>query len=145
MTTQSDFREVGEEFIAHYGKQGMRWGHRNAANGEAEPTKAGKKVKVTSADITDARARQVANINKMNSAADDNALASTRKGKAATQKLIDKHWDAYVKDSKVANKTTRGEKVGLVVLALIGGVGVAATMASGTSTKPSYYNDRSSY
>ena len=30
MTTQPDFREVGEDFLAHYGKMGMHWGHRKA-------------------------------------------------------------------------------------------------------------------
>ena len=30
MTTQPDFREVGEDFLAHYGKMGMRWGHHSS-------------------------------------------------------------------------------------------------------------------
>ena len=30
MTAQTDFREVGEDFLAHHGIAGMKWGHRNA-------------------------------------------------------------------------------------------------------------------
>ena len=30
MTSQTDFREVGEDFLEHYGKMGMRWGHRSS-------------------------------------------------------------------------------------------------------------------
>ena len=32
MTTQSDFREVGEDFLAHHGIKGMKWGVRKEAD-----------------------------------------------------------------------------------------------------------------
>ena len=159
-----------DDIMAHYGKMGMHWGHRNASTGvrpiakTLKDSKLGKasnanverhnarqkakaakaKTKVSSSDIHQARARQEANLNKLNNASDNHALARTTKGKAATQKVIDKHWDAYLKDMKVANKSTRGEKAGLVALALIGGLSVAATMASASSSaqsgQRSYYN-----
>ena len=37
MTTQPDFREVGEDFLAHYGKMGMHWGHRKAQDDTTTP------------------------------------------------------------------------------------------------------------
>ena len=115
-----------DAIMAHYGKMGMHWGHRNGTQTANTPKP--KKVKVTTADINAARSRQEANINKMNNASDNHALARTAKGKAATQKVVDKHWDAYLKDMKVAEKTTRGEKVTIGVLAVIGVVGIAASL-----------------
>lgn len=128
------------EELAHHGVSGMKWGHRNGSTAkEAKP----KKVKVTTADIKAARSRQEANLNKMDRAVDNNVLAKSAKGKAATQKIIDKHYDAILKDEKVANKSTRGEKVTLVVLGLMGAAVVASTMSSASSNaqsgKRNYY------
>jgi len=33
MTTQTDFREVGEDFLEHFGKMGMKWGVRKSESG----------------------------------------------------------------------------------------------------------------
>ena len=47
MTAQVDYREVGEDFLLHYGKMGMRWGHRNAVDETGVPrTGMSKKKKV---------------------------------------------------------------------------------------------------
>ena len=56
-TIQSDFREVGEDFLAHYGVAGMKWGQRNARNTPIEgvSSKTNKEAKKDAEEFTRAK------------------------------------------------------------------------------------------
>jgi len=160
MTTQSDFREVGEDFVAHYGKKGMHWGVRNSrpdiADAAGNPgLSKPKKVKPTSSDIKAARARQSIRERKYEESQGDYMVARTNKGQAKAEKVMRKLEKDYFlgKDAETANRMTKGEKIttgillGVSGLILAGMVSQASRDAQGgkrTYTSPSYYNDRSS-
>ena len=97
-----------DEFLAHFGVKGMKWGHRKSIN---TVQKAPKK-KYSSDEILSARQRQFDRINKINRHAEDVRLASSAKGRASAQKMVDKYANQYVnsKDKEIAAKSTRGEK-----------------------------------
>lgn len=46
MTTQSECREVGEDFLEHFGKMGMHWGHRKPQDDSIPKTGMSTKKKV---------------------------------------------------------------------------------------------------
>lgn len=156
MTTQPDFREVGEDFLEHYGKMGMHWGVRRnsetgvrpiaktlndskfgkASNANAEKHMARqaakpKKVKITSSDIHQARARQSIRERKYEESQGDFMVARTNKGKDQAEKVMRKLEKDYFlgKDAKTANRMTRGEKIGTTIMLGAAGLIFAGTIA----------------
>lgn len=103
-----------DEFLAHYGVQGMRWGHRTARPSPSSPS---KKPQVTSRDIKDARKGLLERRNQ-------EAMAqTTKKGRNSIFMLgeFSKHLSPeYRADPRraVAFAQTRGEKAIHVILAV---------------------------
>jgi len=130
MTIQTDFKEVGENYLEHYGKMGMKWGHRNAASGATKTDKP-KKVKVTTADIKSARARQSVRERKYEESQGDFIVARTNKGRDRAEKVMRKHEKEYFlgKDAKTADRMTRGEKIGTTLVLGITGLVFAGMVA----------------
>jgi len=120
-----------EEAMEHFGKKGMHWGVRKGADsgsGGGSP----KKVKPTTADIQGARFRTQARVKRINSASEDHAVATSSKGRSAAMKIINDNIKADLKsgDSKLAAKSTKGEKIaagiayglsGAIVVSMIAG------------------------
>jgi hypothetical protein len=111
-----------DDFLAHYGVKGMRWGVRGA--------------KPTSSQIMDARAKQASRQRAINSQIDKTNLATGKKQEAEAKKLNKMGVD-YLKspDRATAARMTTGEKFGLALLAVgIPGVGTgAAAVAAGSN------------
>lgn len=112
------------DYLAHYGKLGMRWGHHKA------------KVAAEKAAIANARSNQAARKNEINDLNVARIHASSVKGKQKIDSLIaDKTFELKNNpDAATAARLTTGEKwiKGARVAALIGasliGLGVAANV-----------------
>jgi len=133
MTTQSDFIEVGADFIEHYGKQGMRWGHRNASSGEAKAAKPSGKERDTQIRL----ARLNTKADRVNFKSQKALVKATAKGSAARakgEKELAKTKATMLKnpDRVTAVKLTRGEKAVSIIGLNQGGLGVllASSIAS---------------
>lgn len=121
-----------DEFLAHHGVAGMKWGHRktsSSGSSSAKSTKPAKK-KYTSQEIIAARARHNARVAKLNSALIDASYAQHPKVKAQAEKLVEQHAKTIAnnqKDAEIAGKMTKGEKwatgLGLAGAALAVGAG----------------------
>ena len=101
-----------DDFLAHYGVKGMKWGKR----------------KVASSEIIDARARNASRVRQISNQIDKTNLATGAQQKKEGAKLA-KMQASYLKnpDRATALRMTTGEKAVLGVLAVaIPGVGTAA-------------------
>lgn len=122
--------EQVEDFLAHYGVKGMRWGVRKLDNGNR--TKVRPK-RASYDDIRSARRRQTARESAIEEARD--RIKAAPKGSAAASKAGEAHQKAVSEylnspDRVTANRLLKGEKVALGVLAAFGGpIGVAAVGA----------------
>ena len=98
--------EEVDNFLAHVGKKGMKWGSRQARN-EA---------------ITDARRRQQIRKDNILKADEQVWMAKTAKGRAAAEKMVEKAAKDYINspDAEVAALLTTGEKFAV-------GLGIAGT------------------
>lgn len=109
-----------DEFLAHYGIPGMRWGKRNASSdsgssgkgSSSKEEKAPKAKKPTSDDIKAARSRQSERSMKVGLAEYEYMAATSKKGKQKAYEALDKAGDEYFNspDRAIANRKTRGEK-----------------------------------
>jgi len=119
-----------DDFLAHYGKKGMKWGQRKAARQQE------------SQDIIDARARQedrkkahASAVNKLDSYS--NASKYTKGQKAAEDAYFHSRNELlYGPDAKTAQKKTRGEKVADRVVMAVGGTIVAGLITSAVLLHP---------
>jgi len=122
-----------EEFLAHHGVKGMKWGvHKKEGSTSAGDQIAAKK-KVTSRDIYDARAKTASRQRQLNAQVDKTNLATGKAQKQEAKKLNDMSLE-FLKnpDRATAQRMTTGEKVGLAVLAVaIPGFGTAAAVGAG--------------
>lgn len=115
-----------EDFLAHYGKKGMKWGQRKAARIEKN------------ASIDGARARQGQRSAEINSLTAQRMTAKNKKGKAQIDsKLADKNFELKNSpDARQAAQLKTGEKVmkGVKVAAMLGlsvaGLGIAANIVN---------------
>lgn len=132
----SDTDLTPEEWLAHYGVKGMRWGHRKAPDAVGA---ASNRPKVTSKDIHDARERTAvrrrainAQVDKVNAAA---ANGASKREFTKEAKTLEKMSVDFLKnpDRATALRMTTGERVaaGIIAVALPGGgtAGVAAGAA----------------
>jgi hypothetical protein len=115
-----------EDFLSHYGVQGMKWGKRSGSKPSGGGT--GKNGKVTSGDIHLARFKQEARLRKLQEAEGDFYVARTAKGQDKAEKIMRKHEKAFFNnpDAKMAARMTKGEKI---ITGLMYGL-AAATVAS---------------
>lgn len=92
--------EEGEDFLAHYGKKGMKWGERKAVR------------QAQDANIRTARGKQEIRKSELNTLSMKRLQAHTTKGKEhLDQKIADKQFEILNHpDAKTAAKLTTGEK-----------------------------------
>lgn len=132
--------EPVDEFLAHYGVKGMRWGKRQSqasldrqagrkaqkeARASIRDTKSSRKAEKKAArkqadqDILDARARQEKRAGNLSKKAALTYAQTTKKGQEAADAAYMRAERVYLggKDAQMAAKATRGEKVagGLLV------------------------------
>jgi hypothetical protein len=117
---------MSNDYLAHYGKLGMKWGHHKA------------KVAAEKAAIYGARSNQAARKNEINDLTQARIRATTTKGKRhLDDKIADKSFELKNNpDARTAARLTTGEKwlKGARVAALVGasvvGLGVAASVVN---------------
>jgi hypothetical protein len=100
-----------DDFLAHYGVPGMKWGHRRAARVEA---KAAKKAARAEEDrqIVGARIRQEKRAANLNNKAAATYTATTKKGQKAAEEAYARAEKKLVNnpDAITAARMTSGEK-----------------------------------
>lgn len=101
-----------DEFLAHFGVKGMRWGNRK---GSSRPS---------SNDIHNARLRTAARLGQQQSHVHAYNTATTEAGRRRATEAIDKIGKEGAADLKLANMKTRGEKIGTALV--VGALGVTA-------------------
>lgn len=118
-----------EDFLAHYGVKGMKWGKRKAARAEAKAAR-----KQRNEDIMNARARVASRQAKLDAALLDASYAQSPEIQKKANRLVTKYTSELVNnmdDLKTSEKLTTGEKwasglaIGLSAVA-IAGYGAAA-------------------
>lgn len=99
-----DYNEVKPslEELAHYGKKGMKWGHRK---------------KYTTSEIKDARARQGSRLARVNDQAHKLNLATGKNKDVQAQKYIKLRTELEKNpDAAIGGRMTRGEKAAALLL-----------------------------
>jgi len=115
MTTDVDV----DDFLAHYGKKGMKWGQRRAAKKQERAQ--------NDLDIVNARVRQQIRAGRLNNKAAATYMTTTKKGQDAAQEAYARAEKKYLNhpDADTAAKLTHGEKVSERVLVGIGLASIA--------------------
>jgi len=117
-----------DDFLAHYGVPGMKWGKRSG--GSRKETRQAKNAK-----IHGARRAQEARLRNLQEAEGDFYVARTNKGKDKAEKIMRKREKDFFTnpDAKTAAKLTSGEKwaVGLTYGLL--GASLASSIAASRS------------
>lgn len=131
MTIQTDFQEVGENYLEHYGKMGMKWGHRKS--GGAKDIRAARKALQPGLEKIKAAKRDVRSTGKGSA---ERVIANKALAKVKTEHLKNP-------DRVLANRLTRGEKTAAILL-LQGGLGVVLA-TSARSRRIEYKQDTGQY
>lgn len=123
-----------DDFLAHYGVSGMKWGKRTGGSGgSSKPVGegTGKNGKVTSGDIHLARYKQGLRGRKMQEAQAEFFVARTNKGQDKAEKIMRKAEKAYFDnpDAKTAAKLTKGEKIATGIMYGLAAATIALTVA----------------
>lgn len=126
-----------DEFLAHYGVKGMRWGvRRRRSEGGSEsagPSRKERRAK-NNQEIEEARSRQAARQRAYQTAQAEFMVARTRKGEAHAESIMRQMEKEYYThpDAQTAARMTSGEKwtTGISMAGvLLSAVGLAATTA----------------
>ena len=117
--------ETTEDFLSHYGVQGMKWGKRKGGSGGASSA---RKSKPSSDDILGARRAQAARLRNLQEAEGDFYVARTAKGQDKAEKIMRRlEKDFYTNpDAATAARMTKSEKVGAGIV-----YGMTGAMAIG--------------
>lgn len=103
-----------DDFIKHYGKKGMRWGVRKSedSSGGSSSGRSAKPRKPKSADIKEARKRQLSRVRDFEEKSAAYYTSRSAKGEAFAERTMrNAEWDLYNNpDAAVANRMTAGEK-----------------------------------
>lgn len=103
-----------DNFLAHYGIKGMKWGvrRRRSEGGEASGPSRKEQRSQRNREIMEARSRQAARQRKFQEAQAEFVVARTRKGEARAEKLMREMEKAYFTnpDAQTAARMTTGEK-----------------------------------
>lgn len=128
-----------DDFLAHHGVLGMKWGHHRSEGGDSGGGSSAprvKKVKPTTADIKNARLRNDSRQRVLNDQVDKYNTAVDDRGRAKAEAAIERITKEGAADAKLATKSTRGEKIALGVLAGVVGAHIALGVAASASTHP---------
>lgn len=140
---------VFEDFLAHYGVVGMKWGKRGAGMGTTGPSrqelktldktarlenKAEKKANIVKRDGTILKARDLAKEQHKGLKVAKRQFKDDKYqiGKVAAKKILDKHKDEYLKNLDVAQQRTHKEQTQDLMFA-IGGIALKTLVNARTA------------
>lgn len=103
-----------DNYLAHYGVVGMKWGKRGRSSGESSSS---KKQKVTRSDIVTARKNVSVLADKGNAAIAARDRTTSKKGFAKANAVVEKHAAEYSANLSVAQRKTGMEKATVVLAA----------------------------
>lgn len=132
-----------EAALAHFGVKGMKWGQRkNDASGGNAGGSSKKAARPTTGQILNARANTQAHLAKIYAADQDVRTATTKAGKDAALKVVEKHAKAIGQsdDTRVANMLTKGERVTNVLVA--GPIGLLVNHANTKATSKAAWDKK---
>lgn len=122
-----------DDFLAHYGVPGMKWGRRKADTGAPSKRQAKKAArKERDQDILKARLTQDVKGRKMQEAQAEFIVARGAKNKDKTEKVMRKLQDDFYNgdNAKMAAQATRGEKASIAIFTGAAAVLTIASIAS---------------
>ncbi|QED11513.1 membrane protein [Arthrobacter phage Qui] len=123
--------ETAEEFLAHYGVQGMKWGKHKAKSDRSSGGSRKEQRQANNAKIHDARRAQAARLRKLQEAEGDFYVARTAKGQDKAEKIMrQREKDLFNNpDAETAAKLTSGEKWYVGVSYGLAAISVASMVA----------------
>jgi hypothetical protein len=127
-----------EEFLAHHGVVGMKWGKHKAKSDSSSGGSRKERRQANDSKIHEARRAQSARLRKLQEAEGDFYVARTAKGQDKAEKIMrQREKDLFTNpDAATANKFTTGEKVANgIAYGLAGAFAVSAIALSAANSR----------